>query len=82
MKCNEKPCPDCSVPKRLRERWQCELCSKTGKVHDVRNVMFELPLPKHEKFRFHLVAALGQQVRRAVDDVAWGTHVGASNVGT
>lgn len=51
MRCNEKPCRDCTGPTPLRNRWQCELCTKTGKVHDLRNVMFELPLPKTEGFK-------------------------------
>lgn len=53
MKCNEKPCLDCSGPNPLRNRWQCELCAKTGKVHDLRNVMFELPLPKSDGFKLN-----------------------------
>ena len=55
MKCNERACPDCTPPKpggaTLKSRWECDLCSKTGKVQDLRNVMFELPLPKPELFR-------------------------------
>jgi hypothetical protein len=53
MRCNEKPCPDCTVinGRALKNRHQCDLCGKTGKVHDKRNVMFELPLPKVEAFK-------------------------------
>lgn len=51
MRCNEKPCPDCTGTSPLRNRWMCELCAKSGKVHDLRNVMFELPLPKAEGFK-------------------------------
>lgn len=53
MRCNEKPCLDCSGPKPLKERYRCDLCGKTGKVHDLRNVMFELPLPKTDGFRLN-----------------------------
>lgn len=53
MRCNEKPCPDCCGPKPLRNYWECALCAKTRKVHDLRNVMFELPLPKPEAFRLN-----------------------------
>lgn len=51
MKCNEKPCSDCTGTNPLRPRHMCQLCLKTGKVHDLRNVMFELPLPKADGFK-------------------------------
>jgi hypothetical protein len=51
MKCNFKPCPDCTGPKPLRFTRECGVCERSGKVHDKRNVMFELPLPKLEAFR-------------------------------
>lgn len=50
MRCNERPCSDCTGLKPLRPRHGCDLCSRTGKLHDMRNVMFELPLPKVEGF--------------------------------
>lgn len=51
MRCNEKPCPDCTGTNPLKSRYTCELCVKTGKVYDIRNVMFELPLPKMDGFK-------------------------------
>lgn len=51
MRCNFKPCPDCAGPKPLRPTYTCTVCEKTGKVHEIRNVMFELPLPKQDAFK-------------------------------
>jgi hypothetical protein len=53
MRCNPKPCPDCTGDRPLKYRSVCDLCSRTGKVYDSRNVMFELPLPKLDAFRFN-----------------------------
>lgn len=50
MRCNPKPCPDCTGDRPLKYRSICDLCSRTGKVYDQRNVMFELPLPKASAF--------------------------------
>lgn len=56
MRCNVRNCPDCSSiggKPALRRQYECELCQRTGKVHDLRNVMFELPLPKSDGFKFN-----------------------------
>jgi hypothetical protein len=54
MRCNEKKCPDCSSiggKPAVKRQYECDLCQRSGKVHDKRNVMFELPLPKVEAFK-------------------------------
>ncbi|MFZ5440495.1 MAG: hypothetical protein ACOZQL_10830 [Myxococcota bacterium] len=50
MRCNQKPCPSCSPPHPSTYRSACGICERTGKVHETRNVMFELPLPKASAF--------------------------------
>jgi hypothetical protein len=64
MRCNPKPCPDCTGDRPPKYRSVCDLCSRTGKVYDSRNVMFELPLPKADAFRLNG----NRQVRRDAAD--------------